>query len=170
MSPQATAPVWARTKDGLAFADVATVAGGRMPDFCIVGAAKCGTTALNAMLAAQPFIFMNPLKEPHYFSTKVILDKGDDWYRGLYARATPDQFLGEASTSYTRYPLCDETIGRLIAANPGMKLIYMLREPVSRTESECLQLLKFTRHALGEDHTHLPLDDFFRMVEDPGHP
>jgi hypothetical protein len=163
-------PVWCRTKEGLAFADVSVRPGGRMPDFCIIGSAKSGTSALNAMLAVQPFIFMNPLKEPNYFSTPVMLERGDDWYRGLYAEASKDQVLGEASTSYTRYPAVNGTVERMAVANPNMKLIYLVRNPVARTESDCLQILKYANHVLNEDHTHVPLDQFFRQIEQPDHP
>ena len=165
-----THPIWIRQKDGLAFRDVPTHQGGRMPDFCIIGSAKCGTSALNAMLAKQPGFAMSFIKESHYFSTDAMLEKGDDWYRGLYHAAKPGQLLGEASTSYTRYPLVDGTAARMAAANPDMKLIYVIREPLKRTESECLQTLKYTRNVLGEDNTHMSLDEYYDMIEDPTHP
>ena len=141
-----------------------------MPDFCIIGSAKCGTSALNAMLKKQADFAMCPIKESHYFSTKAIHEKGDDWYRGLYHGAKPGQILGEASTSYTRYPLVRGTAERMAAANPDLKLIYIIREPVKRTESECLQTLKYARNVLGEDNTHMTLDDYFDMIENPAHP
>jgi hypothetical protein len=169
MQNNTTLPIWVRTKDGVSFGDVPVHSGGRMPDFCIIGAAKSGTTGLNAMLAAQSFIYMNPLKEPHFFSTPAILEKGDDWYRGLYAKAASTQFLGEASTSYTRHPAVEGTAARLAAANPDMKLIYVLRNPLARVESECLQTLKYASSVLDEDHTYLSLDDFFHQIEQPDH-
>ena len=44
---------------------------GIVPDFFIVGHAKCGTTALYEMLRAHPQIFMPDLKEPAYFATDL---------------------------------------------------------------------------------------------------
>lgn len=170
MKSHSSLPIWIRDANGMAFSDIPVTPGGRMPDFCIIGAAKGGTTALNAMLDAQPFVFMNPLKEPHYFSTPELLERGDDWYRGLYAGASEDQILGEASTSYTRYPLVAGTAERMAAANPQMKLIYVLRNPVARAQSECLQTMKYAHRVLKEDHTHKSLDDFFREIEQPEHP
>ena len=38
------------------------------PDFYIVGAAKCGTTALYEYLSGHPSVFMPKLKEPHFFA------------------------------------------------------------------------------------------------------
>ena len=39
----------------------------RTPDFFIVGAPKCGTTALASWLRAHPELFLAPVKEPNYF-------------------------------------------------------------------------------------------------------
>lgn len=165
----ATAPSWARNARGIAFSDIEERPGGKMPDFCIIGAAKCGTTALNAILSGHPDIFMNPLKEPHYFSTNAIRAFGEQWYRGLYADARSDQICGEASTSYTRYPLVDGTAERMAMANPAMKLIYLLKEPVARVEAECVQTQKYVRHVLKEETPSMDLDQYLEMIEDPSH-
>ena len=37
------------------------------PNFFIIGAPKCGTTALSRYLSQHPNIFMSDPKEPHYF-------------------------------------------------------------------------------------------------------
>lgn len=162
---QAAAAPWVRTPNGVAFADIPTVPGGRVPDFCIIGAAKCGTTSLNAMLDGHPAVFMNPLKEPHYYSTDAIFARGPDWYRGHYAKARPDQICGEASTSYSRHPLGAETPARMAADNPAMRLIYVMREPVARLRSHCLQQIKFERAMSGTRFDIRPLDGFLDMSE-----
>jgi hypothetical protein len=154
----------------VAFSNVPEREGGRMPDFCIIGAAKAGTTALNGMLDRHPDLFMNPLKEPNYFSTEAIGAFGAQWYRGLCRDARPDQLCGEASTSYTRYPLVAGTAERMAAANPEMRLIYLLREPVARVEAECLQILKYSRHVLGDADPVRDLDAFLEAIETPEHP
>lgn len=163
-------PIWVRTAEGLAFSDVPERPGGRMPDFCIIGSAKCGTTSLDRYLGRHPDIFVCALKEPQYFSTRVMLARGAQWYRGLYAEARPDQVCGEASTSYTRYPLVAGTAERMHAANPAMKLIYVVRDPVQRVESEALQAMKYLQNVLGEDYRDMTLDSFLEMVEDPASP
>ena len=163
-------PFWVRTPQCVAFADVPTRAGGRMPDFCIIGAAKSGTTSLYHYLAAHPGIFMCPIKEPHYFSTDAIHTRGEDWYRGLYAEAGADQICGESSVSYTYHPIGPETAARMYRANPAMKLIYIVRQPVERIESEALQTMKYLKRVLKEDWFHMALDDFLDMIEDPVSP
>lgn len=47
----------------------------KLPNFIIVGAAKAGTTSLNFYLDQHPDVFMCPIKEPHFFSTDIALDK-----------------------------------------------------------------------------------------------
>ena len=41
------------------------------PNFFIVGAPKCGTTALYEYLRPHPNIFMPKVKEPHFFATDL---------------------------------------------------------------------------------------------------
>ncbi|MDY6936589.1 MAG: sulfotransferase [Cyanobacteriota bacterium] len=144
-------PSWVRVPDGIAFSDVPVRPGGQLPKFAIVGAAKAGTTALNQYLSQHPQIFMCPLKEPHFFSTDIIYERGLDWYEGLYADASPNAICGEASTSYTRFPFTQLTPQRIHAVIPDIKLIYILREPVARVESECLQEWKYRRYVLNVD-------------------
>lgn len=163
-------PIWVRARHGVAFEEVEARAGGRMPDFCIIGSPKCGTTSLDRYLGTHPQIFVCALKEPHYFSTPVIAARGEEWYTGLYADALPDQICGEASTSYTRYPIVPGTAERMKAANPAMKLVFIVRNPVDRVESEALQTMKYLKNVIGEDYRHMTLDDFLEMVEDPASP
>lgn len=105
------------------------------PDFLIIGAMKCGTSTLQAQLARQPGVFMTTPKEPNFFSDDAIYAKGPDWYAGLFADAAPGDLTGEASTHYTKLPTHPEALPRLTAALDAPKLIYMIRDPVTRTVS-----------------------------------
>jgi hypothetical protein len=145
-------PHWARGRHGIHLSEVPTREGGRLPTFVVIGSAKCGTTALNQFLDGHPEIGMCPYKEPHFFSTDVIYARGLDWYRGLYADCREAKAYGEASTSYTRVPECPDTARRLHEAVPDAKLVYLVREPVSRTEADLLQGVKYARSVLGERH------------------
>jgi hypothetical protein len=44
---------------------------GRLPDFFLMGAPKCGTTSLHQYLGQHPGLYMSPIKEPHFFSDEV---------------------------------------------------------------------------------------------------
>ncbi len=100
------------------------------PDFFIVGAPKCGTTAMYHFLRQHPAIFMPVVKEPHFFAPDVhprapIRDEAAYW--ALFDTAVPTQKIGEASATYL--------YSRQAAANikqccPSAKIIIMLRHPV----------------------------------------
>ena len=65
-----------------------------MPDFFIVGHAKCGTTALYEMLRAHPQIFMPDFKEPMYFAR--------NWDEPPAAPGEPRRFEQTGRRSETR--------------------------------------------------------------------
>ncbi|MEQ1484731.1 sulfotransferase domain-containing protein [Methyloglobulus sp.] len=114
----------------------------RLPDFIIIGAAKCGTTTLYKKLANHPRVFMSTPKEPEFFARDDIYEKGLDWYANLFASATDSQLCGEASTLYTLTTLFPHTVSRMHNTVPQAKLIYVLREPVNRAYSFYTQLVK----------------------------
>lgn len=105
------------------------------PDYIIIGAMKCGTTTLAAQLGAQAGFFMTDPKEPYYFSDDPVYAKGADWYADLFASAAPGDIKGEASTHYTKRPELPETVTRMKAALPDVRLVYMIRDPMARIVS-----------------------------------
>ncbi|MDQ6810978.1 MAG: sulfotransferase, partial [Actinomycetota bacterium] len=130
----------------------------RIPDFFIVGHAKCGTTALYEMLRRHPQIYMPQYKggagkEPWFFSRdnpqpqrtdeRSVAFTGRrsmtiDEYVSLFAGAEPSQLVGEASTSYL---WSTSAAGRIAEARPDARIIAILREPASFLRSLHLQLL-----------------------------
>jgi hypothetical protein len=105
-------------------------------DFMIIGAQKCGTTSLAEQLASHPDVDFCAEKEPEYFSkVKDPFNQSTlNEYHALY-QGEPNNMRGEASTSYfftNEYP---ETPERLFKYNPDLKLILLLRDPVSRVVS-----------------------------------
>lgn len=103
------------------------------PDFVIPGAAKSGTTALYGYLAQHPRIFLPQEKEPGFFSSDIPggLTHLEE-YRALFAAAPSGTLCGEAST---RYLYSRVAIARLLAHNPAVKLIILLRNPVDAAQS-----------------------------------
>src|SRR4051812_29453240 len=102
----------------------------RMPDFFIVGAPKCGTTALYEYLASHPYVFMPKTKDPHFFCEDMVgsrhaADLKD--YLALFSDAGPDQIVGEASVWYL---FSEVAISKIFALRPDAKFIVMLRDPV----------------------------------------
>jgi len=120
---------------------------GRIPDFFIVGHAKCGTTALHAMLDQHPGIFMSDVKEPQFFATDMPLHvaRPSRWvpqtiedYAALYSGARADQLAGDAST---RYIWSRTAPGLIAAARPDARIIMILREPAGFIRSQHLQMV-----------------------------
>ena len=109
-----------------------------VPDFVIIGAAKAGTTSLFATLQSHPQIAPSLVKETDFFSLDTLFAKGLPWYRSLFGDQSPDQLLGEASTSYSRLPLHPATADRVFRANPAAKVIYLTRDPVQRAYSHMI--------------------------------
>jgi len=107
----------------------------RLPDFMIVGAAKSATTTLYEYLFRHPDVYLTTPKEPEFFSRDSVYERGADWYAELYAGVRDGQVCGEASTTYTRYPLTPDVPGRIARYAPEVKFIYIMRHPIDRAFS-----------------------------------
>ena len=99
-------------------------------DFAIVGAQKCGTTTLDAMLRAHPQIVMCQRKEAHFFDQPTC----DDYeaYHKLFPPVSPGEIAGEASPSYL---YVDGAIENLQRYSPSVKTVVILRNPATRAFS-----------------------------------
>ncbi len=105
------------------------------PDFFIVGAPKCGTTALFNYLAAHPSVFMPENKEPNYFCTDLpryghVATLTE--YEALFSSAQPHALTGEASALYL---YSNVAISGVMAHNANAKIIVMLRNPIEAARS-----------------------------------
>lgn len=113
----------------------------KRPDFFIVGAPKCGTTAMYTYLRAHPQIFMPFHKEPLYFGSDLHRRYGqmsEAQYLALFADARTDQRTGEASAWYLYSTSSAQEIG---AFAPNADIIVMLRNPVDVMYAQHSQLL-----------------------------
>jgi hypothetical protein len=115
--------------------DASAVAGaGRLPDFFVIGAMKAGTTSLYRYLSAHPQVFLPAeTKEPAFFARNWR--RGEGWYRSLFAGVGDAAAVGEASTSYTKYPTITTVPARMAEVVPGARMIYLLRHPIERMRS-----------------------------------
>lgn len=123
----------------------------RHPDFFIVGAPKCGTTALYSYLQQHPDVFMPVRKEPHFFCPDLpspghVVDEAE--YLALFAPAAPHQRLGEASVYYL---YSTEAARRIRAQLPDARIVIMLRDPVA---------MMYSLHSQRLFEGHEDLDDF----------
>lgn len=106
----------------------------RKPNLFIVGAPKCGTSALAEYLKQHPQVFICEPKEPFFWSSDypgLQARHGMDSlerYLSLFENATASQtMIGEGSTNYLR---SEVAIREIMEFNPDAKFIVMLRNPV----------------------------------------
>ena len=103
----------------------------------IVGAQKCGTTALAHFLAQHPAIAMAAPKEAHLFDAP---DYSPAWtpaeidarYERFFAHAGGERLRGEATPIYLFLPGIARELRRY---NPDLKLLVLVRDPVERAVS-----------------------------------
>jgi len=105
------------------------------PNFFIVGAPRCGTTALYSYLRQHPDVFLPDYKEPHFFNTDMNSGgaiRDDAEYLALFASARDQARIGEASVYYLSSQAAS---GRIKAFCPTAKIIVMLRNPVDAVDA-----------------------------------
>jgi len=118
-----------------------------LPNFLIVGAAKCGTTSLYYYLKQHPDVFMSEIKEPRFLSNRAanpgrgpgddsIVQSGvrsfDD-YLNLFKKSTGMKAVGEASAD-TLF-LFERTIPAIQRYLDDPRIVIILRDPVKRAYS-----------------------------------
>ena len=107
-----------------------------LPNFLIIGAGKCGTTSAANYLMQHPDIFMPAVKEPGFFSNEDIWNRGLAWYRSLYWLHRGESVIGEATNAYSALGLYPNTVDRIKATLSNVKILYFVRHPLKRTESD----------------------------------
>jgi hypothetical protein len=124
------------------------------PNFFLVGAPKCGTTALYEYLRPHPSIFLSKVKEPHFFATDLgsyPAIKTPDAYSALFADSTARHLrVGEASVYYLRSSVA---LGNIREFNPEARIIAMFRNPVDMVYSLHSQLLYVAEETVSDFET-----------------
>jgi hypothetical protein len=110
----------------------------KIPDFFIIGAPKCGTTALSEYLGQHPNICFSHVKEPHFFSDDIPSYKIDrtlaDYLRRNFSHfdARRHRAMGEGSVFYY---FSDVAVPNILDANPSARFVYAVRNPVDMVYS-----------------------------------
>ena len=122
------------------------------PNFFIVGAPKCGTTAWVEYLGTHPDIFFSADKEPHHFNTDL---PGFRWFRdrdeyeALFSSAGGHRVRAEASVNYL---FSREAAGNIAAYAPDARILILLRPQEAFLRSYHNQML------LNRDETRTDFD------------
>jgi len=104
----------------------------KAPSFLIIGAQKCGTTALHSYLSLHPQIAGSNPKELHFFNSDYNYSKGVAYYESLLSNLNEKLIKFEASPSYLVNPFA---AARIYNYNPAVRLIVLLRNPIERAFS-----------------------------------
>lgn len=124
------------------------------PNFFIVGAPKCGTTALYEYLRPHPNIFLAKVKEPHFFATDLgsyPAIKTPEAYAALFAESTERHArVGEASVYYLRSSVALANIRRY---DHDARILAMFRNPVDMVHSLHSQLLYVSEETVSDFET-----------------
>ncbi|MDP2760785.1 MAG: sulfotransferase [Sideroxyarcus sp.] len=132
-----------------------------LPNFMIVGSARCGTTSLYYYLKQHPEIGFPGKKEPKYFSSLRLdfphhgpgdgsVDEGivkdRAVYEGLFQGLAGFKRIGEASSDYLYYH--QHTASAIREAVGDIPILIVLRDPVERAYSAYNNLLRDQRETL----------------------
>lgn len=100
------------------------------PHFLCIGAQKGGTSSLINYINLHPALYMHP-EELHFFDNNTYNPNQIEAYEAKFQ--TNKQYAGEKTPSYG---YLHYTIDRIHFHYPNIKLIYIIREPVSRAFSQ----------------------------------
>lgn len=114
-----------------------------LPNFIIGGVPRGGTTSLFYYLGQHPEVYVCSNKEPRFFLSDLkdteiekltgkITVRTIAEYESLFAGATDEKAIGEATPMYIYYP---QAIRRIKETLPDVKLIFTLRDPIDRAYS-----------------------------------
>jgi hypothetical protein len=114
----------------------------------MIGAPKCGTTAMASYLSEHPEVCVSDPKEPNYLGTDLrgiwSVESDADYRRIFRKRAAPVRI--DASIWYL---YSDDAVANILARRPDARFIVMLRNPVTMLPSLHRQLV----NVLEEDVT-----------------
>lgn len=108
-----------------------------LPNFLIIGAPKAGTTSLHSYLDGHPDIHMSQPKELSYFQDPAY-ESRREWYESHFETDLP--LRGEATPLYAIHPYYSGVPERIHRLIPDVKLIYLVRDPLERILSHCVEL------------------------------
>lgn len=125
-----------------------------IPNFLVVGAAKCGTTSLHEYLNQHPQVFVPEKKECRFFSNlshfkgpghdqelNATITRSLAEYQALFEPVRDERAIGDISHDYLYYH--DESIRNIKHhLDDGVRIIMVLRDPRERAYSHYMHHVK----------------------------
>lgn len=119
----------------------------RLPQAIIIGSRKCGTRALLKFLGLNPAVCAAH-SEVHFFDKPQNFRLGYDWYRSQMPESEQSKVTIEKSPAYF---VTQKVPERVKSMNSSIKLVLILRDPVTRLISDYSQLVANKIAAIEED-------------------
>ena len=106
---------------------------GALPDFVVIGVAKCGTTFFYDLLTQHPLVEPAAAKELHFFD--LLFEEGVEWYRRCFPQ--PEWRDGRRTITGEATPMLAHRLApeRMAEVAPQTQLIVLLRNPIDRSYS-----------------------------------
>jgi hypothetical protein len=105
----------------------------------VIGAMKSGTDSLWRYLRAHHQVHMSDTKELDFFVSELNRGRDLAWYRERFAPVPSGVVaVGEASTSYSKYPIYAGVAERIAGTLPDARIVYLVRDPIERIRSQYL--------------------------------
>ena len=105
----------------------------------IVGAPRCGTTTISALLQQHPSVSFSAVKEPHFFSLHDLRGLDDQQLRAVVEEEYLERFFGQGgavgadgSVSYLYTP---EQLPPILSLWPDSRFIIAVRDPMAMLPS-----------------------------------
>ncbi|MCC5810111.1 MAG: sulfotransferase domain-containing protein, partial [Ectothiorhodospiraceae bacterium] len=115
------------------------------PTFICIGIQKAGTSWLYRMVEQHPEVLASEPKELHFFNRDHNYQRGLDWYLSHFDWTRPANAAGEFTPDYLwirqqhsdkrGFEATPNVPERMVEAFPDLKLIVILRNPVTRAVS-----------------------------------
>ena len=130
----------------------------KLPNFLMVGVAKCGTTSLYNYISQHPDIYMSKLKGPKFITSNFLkfpfkgnkdsrveklVTKDIGKYEDLFRNSEHEKIIGEGSTDNSYY--YEKAIPVIKKYLNDPKILFILRSPVDRAFSSYLHMKREER-------------------------
>lgn len=129
-----------------------------LPNFLIIGAARCATGWISQCLREHPEIFV-ARDETHFFD--LYYDKGLAWYeQAFFSEYKGEKAVGEKTAEYMFNPKVPQ---RIAVSLPRAKLICCLRDPIERFYSHYIARRALARKIIFSDLVQRGL--YFKQIK-----
>jgi hypothetical protein len=78
---------------------------------------------------------MGTKKEIDFFALDNCWSNGPEWYKRFFDSSSDARAVGECSTTYAMYPRFPDAPSRIAALLDGVRLVYIVRDPIERIRS-----------------------------------